>query len=1048
MADEQLPGTLTTSALHEVVEELLRTVNWDSLTLSVIIASVETRTDVSPGALQPFKKIVKATVDAIMRCMLAKSADGCPKAASAPAGEPCDDLTPASISANSASEMQQEETAAAPTEPPRPIAGSPPPPLAAQQLGCTERGSHFASGITTRPSKRPAEAPVRFRAPSPAQLESGDRVSVVTRCWGDAWAKHVHAADGSNARNWRSGRTYGTVIAKQRGGKVVCDFGETDSPHAAWDIKALRLESRPEGRALQTTQEVEPAGSRQLAAPRTASLTSIGTGSGAGAGAGTSSGADGGSSKRRTAIDRDRHRKPQEIGKAQARGASVELLVDSRHTSASAHEDSNSVPRASSSATSVLSGSGGNEGRASNSDASGRAASNDAQEQRQGMSEEVAERIAALEGLQLLRRSMPGMQSPPFQNVCEVRGRHCAYIQRGGLMLPLGSFDSAAEAALAYARALGREYFDAAATAAAAAANVSVSPMSDADAKRLAYTEGLQLVPNASGRPGEFHCVHLKSLAQLQRRHLDPKKPFEARTSTTGGHSLGFYSSGVEAALAYARNLGRAYFDERAAAERACAAAAAAPAAHMSEEEAERLAEAEGLELERRYATGVSFANVTDLRDGSSKPFQVMVGKSTRNRLTHDAYSLGCYSTAAEGALAYARHLGPAHFAALAAEAVSTTAACHCSLGAAEAHRLATMEGLKLVTSHLNSSGFRGVSEVNSRDELQRFLAISREGKSLGTFQTAAAAALAYARNLGPVASVNAAAASEAVQAYSALEELIQGQMNEAEVEQQADLEGLQLLRSERRISGFSGVRTCFNGGPYGTVSYEIDAEARKFPTAHEAALAYSRHLGTQHFAMLKAAATASSLDARIVKLELGSDSRVDVETLLAVRTTDSGRQFLIRWFGRSADDDSWEDESSISDQLTREFDSKRRIKRAKTSCEGGKSSAVHITNTRHLFPVVRQSSDGPSTTQQRIGPEYQVQELPACAPRASSRATDASQQISHAVLLKEAADCTGALLTAAAFGPLGDFCFVSSCDCGLGLFARGALQPGQFICE
>ena len=40
------------------------------------------------------------------------------------------------------------------------------------------------------------------------------------------------------------------------------------------------------------------------------------------------------------------------------------------------------------------------------------------------------------------------------------------------------------------------------------------------------------------------------------------------------------------------------------------------------------------------------------------------------------------------------------------------------------------------------------------------------------------------------------------------------------------------------------------------------------------------------------------------------------------------------------------------------------------------------------------------------------------------------------------------ALLTASAFGPISAWAFVAQTDCGLGLHARAALQPGQFICE
>ena len=64
--------------------------------------------------------------------------------------------------------------------------------------------------------------------------------------------------------------------------------------------------------------------------------------------------------------------------------------------------------------------------------------------------------------------------------------------------------------------------------------------------------------------------------------------------------------------------------------------------------------------------------------------------------------------------------------------------------------------------------------------------------------------------------------------------------------------------------------------------------------------------------------------------------------------------------------------------------------------------------------------------------PECMHHEAPELVPRLS--------------LERERGRDTGALLTAAAYG-LGDHCFVAPTDCGLGLFARSALQPGKVVC-
>ena len=88
-----------------------------------------------------------------------------------------------------------------------------------------------------------------------------------------------------------------------------------------------------------------------------------------------------------------------------------------------------------------------------------------------------------------------------------------------------------------------------------------------------------------------------------------------------------------------------------------------------------------------------------------------------------------------------------------------------------------------------------------------------------------------------------------------------------------------------------------------------------------------------------------------------------------------------------------------------------------------------------------------------RVGPDHQVATLPPCTSLNASDARQSEEQpeepaLAISALEQQEARSTAALLTAAAFGPIGAFSFIGPCDCGLGLFARVQLQGGQFIGE
>ena len=105
--------------------------------------------------------------------------------------------------------------------------------------------------------------------------------------------------------------------------------------------------------------------------------------------------------------------------------------------------------------------------------------------------------------------------------------------------------------------------------------------------------------------------------------------------------------------------------------------------------EAERLAAAEGLSLVPA-ATTTGFKGICKIAHtggGKTKPFQAKIQEGGKQR------SLGTFASAAEAALAVARHLGPAGCA----TALAPPAAAEPPMTEAEARRLAAEEGLQLV---------------------------------------------------------------------------------------------------------------------------------------------------------------------------------------------------------------------------------------------------------------------------------------------------------------------------------------------------------------
>jgi len=241
--------------------------------------------------------------------------------------------------------------------------------------------------------------------------------------------------------------------------------------------------------------------------------------------------------------------------------------------------------------------------------------------------------------------------------------------------------------------------------------------MTAEEALRQAEAEGLTLLRAESNSTG-YKCVSW---------HKRPEaKPYRAEVRR-GGTSVffGSYATAEEAALCYARSPeGRA------------AAAAPPEPPPLTAEEALRQADAEGLTLlmsesSKSGYTGVSF------NSGRTKPYVALVRRGGKQ------VALGTFATAEEAALTYARTPE-------AQAAVAEAAAAPPPLTAEEAVQQAEAEGLTLLQSEANSSGYKGVSFKGSRKLAKPYHVQVRRGSNMlhiGCFATAEEAALVVARD-------------------------------------------------------------------------------------------------------------------------------------------------------------------------------------------------------------------------------------------------------------------------------------------------------------
>ena len=376
-----------------------------------------------------------------------------------------------------------------------------------------------------------------------------------------------------------------------------------------------------------------------------------------------------------------------------------------------------------------------------------------------------ARAAAAAEGLELVPSSIgeTGFKSVT-KHVC---GKYEVRIQDNRKKCYLGIFATPEEAALCYARHIGAKR---AAAEAAAARGKGPQSLTADEARAAAAAEGLELVPSSNSETG-FRGV---------QKHYGK---YALRFKEYGVlRYFGSFATPEEAALCYARHIGA----ERAAAE-AAAARGKGPQS-LTADEARAAAAAEGLKLVPSSSNETGFKGAHK-RGGK---YEAYIREDGKQRY------LGMFATPEEAALCYARHIGAERAA---AEAVEARVAVPEPLTADEARAAAAAEGLELVPSSSNETGFRSVVKHGGKYQAQ----IKENGKTrhLGSFATPEEAALCYARRLG----AERAAAEAALARDEGPQPLTADEARAA-----AASEGLEMVPSSSIERGFKGVRDLVDG--------------------------------------------------------------------------------------------------------------------------------------------------------------------------------------------------------------------------------------------
>ena len=458
---------------------------------------------------------------------------------------------------------------------------------------------------------------------------------------------------------------------------------------------------------------------------------------------------------------------------------------------------------------------------------------------------------AAAEGLEL---AMSTSNETGFKGVYKRDGKYTTEAWENGKLVYLGRFRTPEEAALCYARHIRTKR--AAAEARGAEPQLGPQPptadearAATAAARAAAAAEGLELVPSTSAESG------FKGVSKHGGKYKARK-----------GRHLGMFATPEEAALSYARHIGA----KRAAAE--AAEARGEGLEPLTADEARAAAAAEGLELVPSSSSETGFRGVYNTGG------KYRVGFDDNGKTRH----LGIFATPEEAALCYARHVGAERAAAEAAgergKGPQPLTANEARAAAAAVRAAAAAEGLELVPSSSNQTGFRGVSK--NHDKYRAELKSSGKRYHLGMFATPEEAALSYARHIGAER-----AAAEAVEARGKGLDLLTA--NEARAA--AAAEGLELVPSSSSETGFKGV---YKSRAKYEASFNDTRKKRflgMFATPEEAALCYARYIGAE-----RAAAEAAEAEVAVSKPLTADEARAAAaaEGLELVPSTSSGTGF------------------------------------------------------------------------------------------------------------------------------------------------------------
>ena len=339
-------------------------------------------------------------------------------------------------------------------------------------------------------------------------------------------------------------------------------------------------------------------------------------------------------------------------------------------------------------------------------------------------------RATVAEGLVLiaLKNSTTGYKNVTFNRS---KKKFEAQAQDCGKRVFLGSFETAEEAATAYARSeSGR------ADAAKLLQPRPALTAAGAEAIRQAEREGLTLATSSSSNSG------YKGVTFKPKERSSKKYKLEV---TIGGKKLylGVFATAEQAALFYARReAGRDTSDLTAP------PLPPPPPAPSSDAGAEavRRAEREGLTLATSSSSSGYKGVYYHPEQRGSKKYQLMVSAGGGKHVT-----LGWFAAAEEAALFRARREAGRDTSDLTAPPPPPPPPAPSSAAGAEAVRQAEREGLTLATSSSSNNGYKGVCYCpKTRGSKKYKLQVTVGGKqvSLGYFATAEEAALSYARSM------------------------------------------------------------------------------------------------------------------------------------------------------------------------------------------------------------------------------------------------------------------------------------------------------------